>query len=121
MEWRRGEFVWTLAYLVNSFRDSPMPLKEWIIHLPDGFVLLIRRDTSSGHCLDFAVVLVFNDECVTRYDCAHGFPHRDVLGRKSGLIRKEICSNMSMNEAFQHAIQDLSSNYRAYYDFYARQ
>jgi hypothetical protein len=113
--------VWTLAHPENSFRDSSMPLKEWIIHLPDGFDLLIRRDTSSGLLLDFAVVLVFSDECVTRYDCAHGFPHRDVLGKKSGLIRKDICSNVSMKEAFQHAIQDLSANYRAYYEFYAGQ
>jgi hypothetical protein len=98
-----------------------MPLKEWIVHLPDGFDLLIRRDTLLGHWLDFAVVLRFNNECVTRFDCAHGFPHRDVLGRKSGLIRKEICSNLSTQEAFQHAIRDLTANYRVYYEFYARQ
>jgi hypothetical protein len=98
-----------------------MPLKQWIVQLPDGFMLLVRRDTSSGHLIDFAVVLIFNDECVTRYDCAHGFPHRDVLGRKSGLIRKEFCSNMLLKEAFQDAIHDLSANYRAFYEFYAGQ
>lgn len=41
------------------------------------------------------MVLVYEDECITRYDTAHGFANRDVLGRKSGLIEKRSCESSS--------------------------
>ena len=37
------------------------------------------------------VLLVWTEvgwECATRYDYAHGFAHRDVLGRRAGLLYK---------------------------------
>ena len=37
------------------------------------------------------------------------------------LIRKEVCSSLSVKEAFQYAIHDLSAHYRAYYEFYVSQ
>lgn len=56
--------------------------------------------------------------CITRYDCAHESPHRDVLGKKSTLIRKEFCENMSKEKAFQHAISDLKKNFERYIAYY---
>ena len=94
-----------------------MPLKEWEILLPDGFKIFVRRETLLGKWTDFAVILVFN-ECITRYDCSHDYPHRDVLGREAGLIRKEKCWNMTMKEAFGQAILDLESNYKQYHKFF---
>ena len=41
----------------------------------------------------FAVVLLVwtegDWECATRCDCAHGFAHRDVLGRRAGLLYEQ--------------------------------
>ncbi len=95
-----------------------MPQKDWKKHLPDGFYLLIRRETWFGRTRDFAVVLVFDEECVTRYDSSHGYVHRDVLGRKAGLINKIPYPNMTFAEGFSYALHDIPSNYREYFDFY---
>lgn len=95
-----------------------MPEKIWSKALPNGFRLHVRRNTQKGKLIEFVVALIYEDECITRYDNAHGFAHRDVLGRKSALIRKETCANMTVKEAFEHAINDLSQNYEAYHAFF---
>ncbi len=81
-------------------------------------MLYIGKQTDKGRITSFSVALIFEDECITRYDTAHGFAHRDVLGRKSALIEKRICENLSDRQAFQYAIRDLETNFRAYYAFY---
>jgi hypothetical protein len=95
-----------------------MPFKDWFQELPDSFVLYIGRTTERGAMISFSVVLIYDDKCITRYDTAHGFAHRDVLGMKSGLIEKVLCENMSYQEAFDHAIRDFETNYRKYLAFY---
>lgn len=95
-----------------------MPLKEWIQDLPDGFRLYVWRRTSRGRITAFSVALVFEDACIVRYDTAHGFAHRDVVGRKSALIAKESCENLRTEEAFHHAIDDLKTNFRQHLAFY---
>lgn len=96
-----------------------MALKTWEIPLGDGFRIICERETLLGRWLHFAVVLVKDDVCITRYDSAHGFARRDVLGQKSGLIRKEECINMTLREAFGHGIDDFKANFRTHHDFYA--
>jgi hypothetical protein len=95
-----------------------MALKDWKKHLPDGFYLVIRMETLLGKIVDFAVVLVFEEECITRYDSSHGYVHRDILGRREGLIKKESNPNMTFGEGFSHALNDISSHYREYFEFY---
>jgi len=95
-----------------------MPLKRWIQYLPDGFDLRILRQTEHGKLIAFSVALVYEGECIARYDTAHGFAHRDVLGRKTALIEKRTCENLSNEEAFQHAIIDLKTNFHANHAFY---
>ena len=69
-----------------------MPQKQWIIELGDARIL-VSRATARGNVESFAVILlVWTEagwECATRYDCAHGFAHRDVLGRRAGLLYKQ--------------------------------
>ena len=95
-----------------------MALKEWEIPLPDGFILLIRKETLFGKWIGFAVVLAFEGECITRYDTAHGRPHRDLLGKEKGWIGKEICSTMEMKAAFEYAINDLTAKSKSYYAYF---
>ena len=66
----------------------------------------------------FAVALVYEGECIVRYDTAHGFAHLDFLGRKSGLIEKRSCETLTTREAFQYAINDLKTNCRQHLAFY---
>lgn len=93
--------------------------KEWIKDLPDGFFIFFRLETYHGEILSFTAALLRDDQCITRYDTAHGFPHRDVLGRKSALtIKKERYDDFTLKEALRHADKDLSANYAAHYAYY---
>lgn len=98
-----------------------MPLKEWIIEL-GGARILIWRHTQSGVVISFAVVLIawIDDEweCVTRYDCAHGFAHRDVLGKRGGLLYKRTFPGLTLEEIFHHAIRHCQKNCDQHIQFY---
>ena len=98
-----------------------MPLKSWNIDLGE-FQIAVRRDTESGDLVDFRVVLLAWDGkdwvCVTRYDCAHDFPHRDVLGRKEGLLYKQRFPGLTLEEIFYDAIRDCQENFEAHASFF---
>lgn len=100
-----------------------MPPKDWIIEREDARIL-VHRETKAGAVTAFAVVLLaWRDgdwHCATRYDCAHGFAHRDVLGFKCGLREKIPCASMTMKEAFAHALHDIQAHAPEYIrDFFA--
>ena len=94
-----------------------MPPKEWIIPM-EGFELRIRRRTEQGKLVSFAVVLLAKLEGVwiniTRYDTAHGYANRDVLGLTDGLRGKLLLGRLTNNEAFEYAIRDLKENAEIY-------
>jgi len=52
----------------------------------------VLRSTTKGRDNSFSVVLmVLTSERwvdVSRFDTAHGIPHRDILGRRKGLLQK---------------------------------
>lgn len=95
-----------------------MTEKEWRIPLDGASYLAVFVVRARGRVTQFAVVLINEGECVTRYDCAHDMPHRDVMGRKGALIRKEFCENMSRDEAFEYAISDLQKNRERYTGYF---
>ena len=82
------------------------------------FELRIRRRTEKGELISFAVVLFALQEGewvnISRYDTAHGYPHRDVIGLKEGLRGKLLLSRLNLNEAFEYAIHDLTENAKIY-------
>lgn len=90
-----------------------MPEKEWTKSF-DEFALLVRRATSGSETLSFSVVLLaFLDghwTDITRYDTAHGVPHRDVLGARKGLRSKRWMDDVSLAEAFEYALRDCTEN-----------
>ncbi len=94
-----------------------MPEKEWTIPFGD-FALILRRVTVAGKVTSFAAVLIVSLDGkwqdITRYDTAHGFAHRDVLGRREGLRGKLIMPTLNYNHAFRYAIRDLKENANAY-------
>ena len=81
-----------------------MPHKEWVKAFGE-FALLVDRTTSQGSVTEFSVVLLAYIESnwidITRYDTAHGIPHRDILGRKQGLRFKRWMDDISLSEAFE--------------------
>ena len=84
----------------------------------EGFYLRIQRRTESGEIASFAVVLFadIQDEWVniSRYDTAHGYPHRDVLGKREGLRGKLRMTKLNKKEVFRYAIRDLTENAENY-------
>lgn len=91
---------------------------EWSIDLEDGFWIAVRMVRFRNLILDFSVVLIHENECITRFDTAHDFAHRDVIGLKKGLIEKEECPKVLYKEAFEYAIRDLKKRYKQYHHFY---
>ena len=75
----------------------------------------------AGRIVDFVVRLMRlgdPDVNLARYDTAHGLPHRDVLGRRRGLLRKDWLPTMTLKEALEYAIYDLKTNYEHYRQIY---
>ena len=94
-----------------------MPKKEWIVFFRE-FQLLVRRRTENGEVLSFAIVLLAQHKGhwidVSRYDTAHGYPHRDVLGLKEGLRGKLRMVTLNRKQCFRYAIRDLTENAENY-------
>ena len=57
-------------------------------------------------------------EANTRYDCAHGFGHRDVIGRRAGLPYKQSFTGLTYEELFHHALCDFQENHAARIAYY---
>ena len=57
-----------------------MPVKDWLEWLAEDFTLFVIRDSFEGKLRSFSVVLMHDGVCISRYDTAHGYAHRDVLG-----------------------------------------
>ena len=93
-------------------------IREWTKYLPDGFVIQVYMKTVRGRVVSFSAVLIKDGQCITRYDTAHGFPHRDVIGKKGATIHKEKCTILTLEEVFRYADEDLSQNYAKYHAYY---
>lgn len=91
-----------------------MTEKEWRVPLDGASYLAVQVVRQYGRIVGFSVVLIKDGECITRYDCAHEMPHRDILGKQNAFIRKEFCKNLSKEEAFEYAIADLKTNAEKY-------
>src|SRR5262245_24125094 len=93
--------------------------RDWTKYLPDGFVVQVYLKTDRGVIVSFSVALLKDGRCVTRYNNAHGFAHRDVLGSKSASpLEKERFNSLSLSEVFNYAINDISENYAKHYEEY---
>ena len=94
-----------------------MPKREWIVFFGE-FQILVRRRTESGQVISFAVVLLYLHKChwidISRYDTAHGYPHRDVLGFREGLRGKLRVATLDLKQAFRYALRDLTENAENY-------
>lgn len=92
-------------------------IEEFEIPLSGEFYLAVEIESFSGQITGFVVRLMKiadPDVNIARYDTAHHVPHRDVLGRKKGLLTKDWLADMTAKEALHFAIRDLKINYERY-------
>lgn len=93
--------------------------RDWIKYLPDGFVIYFYLKTHLGEILSFSAALLKDGECVTRYDNAHGFAHRDALGRESAdTVKKHVFPDLTTKQVLDYANKDLTENYAKHYEYY---
>jgi hypothetical protein len=98
-----------------------MRLKEFEIPLGEGFYIAVEIESFAGQITSFVVRLMKAadpDVNIARYDTAHHVPHRDVLGRTKGLLRKDWLPGMSLKDALRFAINDLRVHYERYNQIY---
>ena len=95
-----------------------MPLESYRILLRPGLLLYVTFVQERGQVISFAVLLVAEAAGglvnVARYDTAHGMPHRDVLGRKKGLLAKHWFPNVPLGRILGLAISDFKANHEDY-------
>ena len=95
-----------------------MPLESFQIGLRPGLSLYVSFLQQRGQVISFAVLLVADTADglvnVARYDTAHGMPHRDVLGRRKGLLTKHWFPNVPFGRVLDLAITDFKANHESY-------
>lgn len=79
----------------------------------------VRITTDRGDVINFTVqhetVVGAQRVAVIRYDCAHGFPHVDMLNARGDVLVKEpLPSTLSMKQAVNFGIEDIVENWKAY-------
>ena len=84
--------------------------------------LRIRIHTNKGQVIDVVVQyesLIENKWTpIVRYDCAHGFFHRDEL--YPGLKEKQVISITSLKDAVNYAEQDIKDRWQFYKERYLK-
>jgi len=85
--------------------------------------LRIRIGTRKGQVINIMVQYEANIAGawreIVRYDCAHGFLHRDVILPK-GKMEKQPLSIANLSDALQYAEQDIKDRWQWYKERYIR-
>lgn len=81
--------------------------------------LRIRIETEAGQVTGFLVqyetTVGERRTPVIRYDTAHGFAHRDVLGPRGEVVAKQqLASHLTFQEALALGLRDVRANWRRY-------
>lgn len=99
--------------------------KEFYLYLGVKLVDRIRvkfskeRGVILNLVLQYEAFLEENWRAIVRYDCAHGFFHRDIL-KPNGDQEKKIFEMPDLNTAFSFARQDLEDRWEWYKEQYLK-
>ena len=101
-----------------------MNRKEYFVYLEwAADRLRIRYDIEKGKVIDFVIQYesFINNKwiAIVRYDCAHGFFHRDELFAKGEQVKTEI-DIQDLNSAAIYAEQDLRDRWNWYKEQYLK-
>lgn len=82
-------------------------------HLRVGF----NRDRARiiEFCVQYETTIASKVHPTIRCDCAHGFPHRDVLDYDGHNIEKvRLAENQPLKQVFDRVVDELNANWRTY-------
>ena len=80
---------------------------------------LIDRGRVSGFIVQYEILLNERWVPVVRYDTAHGFAHKDIIG-SDGREEKIFIGIADLNEALIMADRDINENWERYKERYLR-
>lgn len=99
-----------------------MPEKRYLIPYSLDAQKRHHHETQLGKVVRFMVQLeVFVEgewKPVVRYDCAHGYAHRDRFNLKGKQVKEDV--KMSYEEALTFADDDLDDHWQTYRDSFLR-
>lgn len=76
-----------------------------------------RRGEVEGFVLQYETTIDHESVPVMRYDCAHGFAHRDTLDRQGRVVATDALSaTLSLKQALEVRGLDLLQNWPRYRD-----
>ncbi len=94
--------------------------KEWESSLGSGTERLrvrlnVERGRVNRFVLQYETVIGDTIYRVVRYDCAHGFAHRDLLDHRGVLVEKNwLVEQANLNDAFQEANDEIKTEWRTF-------
>jgi hypothetical protein len=100
--------------------------KEFLSYLDDDKQerLRVRLKIQTGELLDvvfqYESFIVGNWHPIVRYDCAHGFFHRDIM-KPNGDKEKQAIEIPNLKDASKYAEQDLKDRWEWYREKYIKQ
>ncbi len=98
---------------VTYNREWDIPLgsaNEWL-----RVRLNVERGQVNRFVIQYETVIGDMFHPVVRYDCAHGFPHRDILDHRGDLLEKKpLAEQINLNAAFQEAMDEIKTEWRTF-------
>ncbi|MHB8524077.1 MAG: DUF7718 family protein [Limisphaerales bacterium] len=95
-----------------------MPSKEYRIWLAESAYIVVDFVMLRGCIVSFVVRLMClqagREVNVARYDTAHGAPHRDVLGKRAGLLAKTWYLEADLSQVLRQAVNDFKRHHESY-------
>lgn len=94
--------------------------REWDIPLGSGNEWLrvrinVERGRVNRFVLQYETVIGDTHYRVVRYDCAHGFPHRDILDHRGRLIDKQpLVEQVNLDKALKEAMAEIRNDWWHY-------
>jgi hypothetical protein len=84
--------------------------------LGDFVRVVIRRDGKAirHFVVQYEALIDEEERPVVRYDTAHGFAHRDIVGWDRGTVHWDRMRDVDYNTALTEAIEDLTANWERY-------
>ena len=99
--------------------------KEFCIYLGDKLIDRIRvkfkkeKGSINDLVLQYETLIKSKWAVIVRYDCAHGFFHRDLL-EPNGEKEKKVIEMPDLNTAFAFARQDIEDRWKWYKERYVK-
>jgi len=96
------------------------PIEIWLEYETDVILVYMSGDKAAGvkFRLIYCTVIDGEKHQVVRYDCRHGFPHRDICYTIPN--QKEEMPKLPNDKLIGIAMHDLKTNYQAYKQKYLK-